>query len=303
MACARAAGSIVLVAAVMPAILGGGRAAALAAAPAFSDLQSHWARADVERLAALGVVGASGGGRFEPDRPVTRAEMAGMLVRMLARDPGLGSAPEAPSRPSFGDVAADSRDFADVEKAAGYGLVRGSAGRFRPGDAVTREEMAAMLVRALGLEEAARAAAGAVPPYADAGDVAAWARGYVTVAGRQGLLKGVGAGTFAPKARATRAQAAAAVLRAMERRGLLTEPVTVTGTVVLSEIEGRHLELEVSAGGSVTRYVLVSSGGAAARLLDANVGRRVRVTGIVDAGFNIYMRGPILRVVDVVPAE
>lgn len=302
MAYARAAGSIVLVAAMIPAILGG-RALRAAAAPAFSDLQAHWARSDVERLAALGIIEGDRAGRFEPDRPVTRAEMAAMLVRMLSRDPARGLAPQTSSRPSFGDVAANARDFADVEKAVAYGLVRGSAGRFRPGDAVTREEMAAMLVRALGLEEAARAAAGATPPYADAGDLAAWARGYVTVAGRQGLLKGVGAGIFAPKAHATRAQAAAAILRAMERRGLLAEPVTVTGTVVVSEIEGRHLELEVSLGGSVTRYVLVSSGGAAARLLDASVGRRVRVTGMVDESPNIYMRGPLLRVLEVVPAE
>lgn len=303
MAHARAAGSIVLVAAMMPAILGGGRAAAAAAAPAFSDLQSHWARADVERLAALGIVAGVRGGRFDPERPVTRAELAGMLVRMLARDPGRRVTLEAPARPTFGDVAPDAWYYADVETAARHGLVRGSPGRFRPGDPVTREEMAAMLVRVAGLEAAARAAVDAGLPYADAGEVAGWARGYVALAHREGLLKGVGAGTFAPKAPATRAQAAAAVLRAMERQGLLTETVTVTGIVVVSEIEGRHLELEVTAGGSTTRYVLTAAGGAAARLLEGYVGRRVRVTGAVDGRPNIYMRGPLLRVLEVTPAE
>lgn len=83
---------------------------------------------------------------------------------------------------------------------------------------------------------------------------------------------------------------------------MITAPVTVTGTVSVSDVEGRHLELEVTAGGKVTRYVLIPAGDEVARLLEASVGKKVRVTGLVDDSPNIYMRGTLLRVLEVAPA-
>src|SRR5438270_12635762 len=43
---------------------------------------NHWARSAIQRSVALGLLQAPGG-RFQPDRPVTRAELAVVLVRLI----------------------------------------------------------------------------------------------------------------------------------------------------------------------------------------------------------------------------
>ncbi len=302
MACSKATGSIILTALISLAIGSGGLAAPAGSTRSFSDLQTHWARSDVEQLAQLGVVEGRGGGRFEPERAVTRAEMVRMLVAMLDRDPARKPRQTAPSTPTFADVPPEAWYYDAVESAAANGLVTGAEGRFRPDDPVTREEMAAMVLRAMGLEAAARASVNAALPYTDAGQVSSWAKGYVALVWQKGLMNGVGGGAFAPGDAATRAQAASLVLRAMERLGLASDSVTLTGTLAVSEIEGRHLELEVTEGGSVIRYVLSPMDATVARMLEGGVGRRVRLTGLLDDRHNIYMRGPVLRVLEVAPA-
>ncbi|KAF6623891.1 S-layer homology domain-containing protein, partial [Paenibacillus sp. EKM208P] len=52
--------------------------------PTFGDLPAgYWGKADIELLAAKGIVVGSIKGIFEPSRPVTRAEFAAMLVHAL----------------------------------------------------------------------------------------------------------------------------------------------------------------------------------------------------------------------------
>lgn len=265
----------------------------------FADLRGHWSRGDVEVLVSRHLVQGVNEHEFQPDRPVTRSELARLLVEALAQDPERAVTLERPAAPTFTDVPEDAWYFPYVETAARRGIIKGSDGRFRPDDPVTREEMAAMILRTLGQEAAAQAAASRMLPFRDATEVAAWARGYVALALERGLLQGVDASSLAPRERATRAQAAAVVLRAMQRMGLITAPITLTGTVTVSEIEGRHLELEVTAGGQVIRYVLMPDTREIARLLEASMGKTVQVVGLVEDRPNIYMRGVLLRVLEV----
>jgi hypothetical protein len=184
----------------------------------FADLAGHWSRTDVEVLISRQLVNGVSATAFEPDRNITRAELAKLLVSMLALDPTSGVKLEAPATPSFKDVAPDAWYYIYVETAARHGLVKGSAGQFRPNDPVTRQEMAAMLLRALGLEEASQTAATNFT-FSDANSIADWARGYVALAVQTGLMRGLTATEFGPEAFATRAQAAVVVLRAMIQRG------------------------------------------------------------------------------------
>jgi len=56
----------------------------------FKDVQNHWARTSIERIAQLGLLGPCGENVFEPDRPVTRAEFAVALDRLLELLKNLG---------------------------------------------------------------------------------------------------------------------------------------------------------------------------------------------------------------------
>lgn len=51
----------------------------------FADIADHWARTDIEKIASLGYVKGRTGTTFEPDAPITRAEAAAILNRILER--------------------------------------------------------------------------------------------------------------------------------------------------------------------------------------------------------------------------
>ncbi|RAU91652.1 hypothetical protein DQG13_28970 [Paenibacillus sp. YN15] len=79
-------------------------------------------------------------------------------------------------------------------------------GSFRPGEAVSRQELAVMVNRAAELAGLAPAAAVAHPPYVDEAAVSPWAKAAVEALTGQGLLSGLPDGSFAPAAKATRAE-------------------------------------------------------------------------------------------------
>ena len=55
------------------------------AADMFKDVKDGaWYKADVEAVAQLGIMQGTGDGKFEPDRPITRAEMAAVANRIIA---------------------------------------------------------------------------------------------------------------------------------------------------------------------------------------------------------------------------
>lgn len=53
--------------------------------PKFSDIETHWARADIEEATRLGLVGGYPDGTYRPEQPVTRAEEAAIEVRQVRR--------------------------------------------------------------------------------------------------------------------------------------------------------------------------------------------------------------------------
>jgi glucose/arabinose dehydrogenase len=115
----------------------------------FTDVPpGRWYTASVERLSELGITDGYGDGSYRPDQPVTRAEMAAFLLRVLGVDPA----------PTFSGI------FTDVSGAAWYGryveqlyLLGITSGcdtsplRFCPSGAVRRDEMATFLSGTLGL--------------------------------------------------------------------------------------------------------------------------------------------------------
>jgi len=86
-------------------------------------------------------------------------------------------------------------------------------GEFKPDNTITRAEFAAVAIRALGLDQAAKYAAGETMfP-----DVSAthWASGYVNIAVDQGLIRGYPDGTFRPGAEVTYAESIAILVRVL----------------------------------------------------------------------------------------
>lgn len=187
---------------------------AAAADRSFADLAGHWAREDAETMANKGIVLGVDAERFAPGRSITRAEFAALLVRSL----GLA---ETDGTGGFGDVRPTDWFAGAVASAAAAELASGTAdGTFRPGDGITREQMAAMLAKAAdfaGRPLAEDAAADeALAAFSDGSHVGAWAREAVARAAGAGLLQGDGGGRLRPAEGATRAEAVVMLKRFLQ---------------------------------------------------------------------------------------
>lgn len=165
-----------------PALVSG--PSVVAEAP-FSDVADSPAKDAFTQLAALGIFRGKEGlfGRAVPGSPVTRAELATVVVRMLNLEALARTLAEFPLRyEDAADIPEWARGYAVV--AAQRGIMRGlpgsgEFGRFAADQPVTLKEAVAILVRAVGNEEAVT---GGYPS------------GYLSHAARHGLLAGVRTG-------------------------------------------------------------------------------------------------------------
>lgn len=173
----------------------------------FTDLKGHWARTDIELLASKLLVKGVSAAKFEPNRQITRAEFAALMVRAL----GLSLTERGTS---FSDVKASAWYAAPIEAAYQAGLIKGTgANQFKPNAPVSRQEMAAMLSSAMSLLHLQSPGGGSgIAVFKDRGSVAGWAASSVDSAVRAGLLEGSG-GLFRPAAASTRAEASVVLKR------------------------------------------------------------------------------------------
>lgn len=192
------------------------------------DLGEHWARQQVIGLWQAGIVSGTGDGLFRPDAGLTRAAFLKMVVgaRQLAPMPGEAG--------SFADTAShwvSQQGFVGAAVAARIILPAEYPGAlFEPDRLITREEMAVMVTRAMGLESYAQ---GKRLPAPDSGgrvtvdgrtftDGSAWSRpGHIAAAVEYGIITGYaesgGGYTFRPARSATRAEAAVMTARMQVR--------------------------------------------------------------------------------------
>jgi hypothetical protein len=89
-----------------------------ASAPdAFSDIGGHWAESYISRAAGLGWINGYEDGAFRPNMPVTRAETAALINRVLNRRPG-GAGALLPGMKSWPDNADASKwYYIDMQEA------------------------------------------------------------------------------------------------------------------------------------------------------------------------------------------
>ena len=115
---------------------------------------------------------------------------------------------------TFSDVTAEESYSEAVEVMAALGLLTGyEDGTFGPDKTITRAEFAAVIVRALGMEESAKGSASSTM----FSDVAAdhWAAGYIVIASQQNIIKGYPDGTFAPSNVVKYEEAVTMIIRAL----------------------------------------------------------------------------------------
>lgn len=171
-----------------------------------------WYHDGVHYCVEKGLMHGISADKFLPDGSVTRAQLAAILWRLEGN-------PAPVSTADFSDVA-DGAWYAEaVRWAVGSGVVKGYAdGRFRPNDAVTREQMAALLYRFAGYKGYDVSIGGDtnILRFVDGAAVGGYAVPAMRWACGSGLMTGAqrdGGMALAPRDTATRAQTATLLTR------------------------------------------------------------------------------------------
>ncbi|WP_426451083.1 S-layer homology domain-containing protein [Paenibacillus sp. S-38] len=177
----------------------------------FEDLASHWAQADIELLASKGLISGVTTSEFQPDRAITRAEFAALIVRSI-------ELPSVTSSTYFTDVNASAWYAGTVASAVYADIINGyEDNTFRPNDSATREELAAIIVRALDNVQISAHVPQATQDkllsgYTDANEVV-WAQQELAAALNAHLINGVADNQLGSSKPATRAEAAVMLKR------------------------------------------------------------------------------------------
>lgn len=167
------------------------------------DITGHWAEANIKTLVAAEAIKGYPDGSFKPNATITRAEFATVVVKAFKLAPKSGAI--------FSDTTNHWAKDA-IATAAAYGIVNGySATKFGPDDQVTREQMAVMLMKAAKLTPAV-----STKSFSDQKSISSWAQEAVATATNKGIMSGYPDNTFAPQGKATRAEAATVIVKAMQ---------------------------------------------------------------------------------------
>ncbi len=172
----------------------------------FDDLENHnWARQQIAKLDALGIVDGRSDWEYAPGENVTRAELAAFLVRTLGLTNEGGE--------SFADVPANHAYAKELAQGKAAGIINGIGDNmYNPDANITRQELMTMISRGLALAGEAD-----ISGFTDNAQVADWALSHVKAMIASGLIKGNADGTLNPLGNTTRAEAAVIMDRILNR--------------------------------------------------------------------------------------
>ncbi len=173
----------------------------------FTDVSvSDWFYEAVRYVYDRGLMNGITSTTFGPNRTTER----GMIVTILYRlegEPTVGAS-------TFSDVASNFYYTDAIAWAAENDIVNGYPdGTFRPGQAITRQEMATILYRYASYRGYDVSASASLIGYTDAAQVGAYAADAMAWANATGLVTGTTVTTLTPTGGATRAQVATILMR------------------------------------------------------------------------------------------
>ncbi|MGM9565484.1 S-layer homology domain-containing protein [Evtepia sp.] len=176
----------------------------------FTDVDGHWALDAIRFVYDQGLMTGTKETQFSPKKPLNRAMLATILYRMEGSPAVTGENP-------YTDVAAGTWYTDAVLWASEQGIVNGYGnGKFGPLNNITREQLAAMLLRYSDYKKYNTDAQNDLASYADADDISAWALEALRWANAQGLVTGRTETTLVPQGDTTRAETATILMRYLD---------------------------------------------------------------------------------------
>lgn len=174
---------------------------------------SSWAQAEVEAAIAAGLVPQLTGDPAYTDQ-ITREQFAELAAQLM-----IVAAPEAIDAVRIqGNVFDDTRNHS-VAMAAALGIVNGVGdNKFDPTQTTNREQIAAMVARAIGVAEKTKGVdltpvPASIESFTDKGHVSGWAVEGVGTLAANGIMNGTSATTLSPKSSCTVEQSICLIYR------------------------------------------------------------------------------------------
>ena len=162
----------------------------------YTDVSGHFSENAVTILAKYGVGFADG--KFLPDEVITQRDLLALLNSVFCRGGAV--------------VLGGELDYNEVYRTAERNKILVKAEHL-PDGPVTREMAAVLIIRAMGLEEAAKLSGIYKTPFADVTENV----GYVAILTAMGVFKGDENGNFNPTAPLTRGEAAVMLVNYLDR--------------------------------------------------------------------------------------
>lgn len=176
--------------------------------PGYVDINEHWAFEGIVKLIEKGIIRGYPDGTISPDKEISRAEIAVILMRAVNLKPAENK----------GSSFADSKDIPEwasgyVQNAVDSGILEGfEDNTFRPSSLLIRRDMAVMTLRAFGYTGAKEKSLG----FKDSESIPGWAKAYIVEAVELDIVKGYSDNTFRPDNHITRAEAFTIISRCLK---------------------------------------------------------------------------------------
>ncbi|WHH59674.1 Calx-beta domain-containing protein [Petroclostridium sp. X23] len=175
----------------------------------FNDIKGHWAEQNISEFISRGFIHGYPDNVFKPDKSITRAEFVSILNRTfdVSSDMGQGS---------FNDVHQGDWYYKDVETAKRLAYIGGFPdGSFKPAEALSREQAAAIIYRFLNITQAIDESLSNI--FGDGDNISEWAKNGVYALKEYGLISGMPDGSFLPQKSISRAEAVTILLGALRK--------------------------------------------------------------------------------------
>lgn len=173
----------------------------------FNDVRNpnSWYYGYVNTAGALGVLGGMGDGNYAPQSPITRAQLAAMIVKATGHIVDYRIA----DGKAFSDVPSGKWYYECVMQCASVGLVNGvGGGKYAPQSNATREEIATVIERMYGvIGKSASQKYDLKKLYTDSAGIHGYAASGVEFCYEKGFMRGDN-GAFRPRDNITRAESA-----------------------------------------------------------------------------------------------
>jgi uncharacterized repeat protein (TIGR02059 family) len=217
-----------------------------------TDVNGHWAQVQIEKWLTDGLINGYPDGQFKPDQEITRAEFVALVNRAFEKQSENATG-------GFSDVKPADWFYDEVASAKAAGYISGYPdGTFKPYNAITRQEAAAVLTKLLGLRPETGSA---VEPFSDYDSIDQWALPSVNAVAAHGIMHGFPDKSFGARKNITRAETVVILDRALAYQG--NEFLGVKGTVKINNqpVKGATVRIFVKDSSEVLKDAVTGEDG------------------------------------------